>query len=216
MTRGQIILYVVLGSAFLATLPLVPYDLSFAPKILPILLLIWITNATGNFRGRWLLLFALVFSGTGDTILEFRFEGAFIAGLVSFLVAHLFYIRLMLIRQSRDVNRYLLAFPVYAAPALVAAWLWPHLGALRVPVALYVTVISTMLYFSLTRMPLGWWVVAGATSFVVSDAVLAVNKFYAPIPGARYTIMVTYYLAQLLLVYGFLRENRVTSGRPVH
>ncbi|MFZ5631074.1 MAG: lysoplasmalogenase [Spirochaetota bacterium] len=204
MNSRQVILYAVLCAGFMATLPFTPYDLSFLPKVLPILLLVWLVNAHANFRGRWLLLFALVCSGAGDVILEFRYGGAFIAGLVSFLVAHLFYIRLMLISPSREPNRYVFALPVFVPPALVAALLWPRLGPMQVPVVVYVAVISTMLYTSLTRVSLNGALVAGAAAFVVSDAVLAINKFYSTFAEARYIIMLTYYLAQLLLVRGFL------------
>lgn len=208
MKPRQIILYAVLCSAFIATLPLTPYDLSFLPKVLPILLLVWQANAHANFRGRWLLLLALVCSGAGDVILEFRYGGAFIAGLVAFLIAHLFYIRLMLVHPSREINRYVLALPAFVPPALVAGMLWPRLGALQLPVLAYVAVISAMLYTSLTRASFNGTLVAGAAAFVVSDAVLAINKFYAPFAEARYIIMATYYLAQLLLVRGFLAEDR--------
>ena len=212
MNHRQMILYAVLCAVFIVTLPFKPYDLSFLPKVLPILLLVWLVNAHANFRGRWLLLFALVCSGAGDVILEFRYGGAFMAGLVSFLVAHLFYIRLMVLTPSRELNRYIITLPVLVPPALVAWLLWPRLGALQVPVLVYVTVISTMLYTALTRVSFNRTLVAGAAAFVVSDAVLAINKFYAPFGAAPYTIMVTYYLAQLLLVRGFLAEARGTRA----
>lgn len=213
MTPLQTILYAVLCAGFIVSLPFSPYRLSFVPKVLPILLLVWLVIAHTPFRGRPLLLAALVFSGAGDVVLEFRFNGAFIAGLISFLVAHLFYIRLMLLAASRELARYFVALPVYIPPALVAALLWPRLGALQIPVLGYVVVISTMLYTSLTRVPCNGMLVAGAAAFVVSDAVLAINKFYTPFAQARYIIMVTYYLAQLLLVRGFL--NGKSHFQPI-
>ena len=36
----------------------------------------------------------------------------------------------------------------------------------------------------------------GALSFIVSDSILAVNKFVVPIPLAKPLVMVTYYLGQ--------------------
>lgn len=207
MTQKQAGIFALLAAAFIATLPFVPYDLSFLPKVLPIIYLLWVVNGFTNFRGRWLLLFALVFSGAGDVILEFRYGGAFIAGLVSFLTAHLFYIRLLVLDLTGDSRRYFLSFPALVPPAIMAVMLWPYLGALQVPVLVYVAVISAMLYAALNRREVNLLLMAGAASFVVSDAVLAVNKFHTPFAAARYVIMGTYYLAQILLVAGFLREH---------
>ncbi len=43
-----------------------------------------------------------------------------------------------------------------------------------------------------------------ATVFVASDAMLAVNRFVRPLPGARVLIMVTYHVGQALMAVGVL------------
>ena len=200
-------LYAILALAFIATLPYSPYEGSFALKVFPILLLFGAVVASAPFRGKWLLVAAVVFSGAGDVILDLTFQGNFIAGLVSFLTAHIFYVALFLKGAAVRRNMILPTVLAVAFPAAMAAFLWPHLGQMQLPVAVYIGVISSMLVTSLHRSRLNFTVIAGAIAFVISDSVLALNKFYSPFPWARYAIMATYYLAQYLIVTGVLQEQ---------
>ena len=45
------------------------------------------------------------------------------------------------------------------------------------------------------------WVGAAACIFMLSDALIAVNKFLTPVPLASFWILMTYYAAQLLIVH---------------
>ena len=200
-------LYAILALAFIATLPYSPYEGSFALKVFPILLLFGAVVASAPFRGKWLLVAAVVFSGAGDVILDLTFQGNFIAGLVSFLTAHIFYVALFLKGAAVRRNMILPTVLAVAFPAAMAAFLWPHLGQMQLPVAVYIGVISSMLVTSLHRSRLNFTVIAGAIAFVISDSVLALNKFYSPFPWARYAIMATYYLAQYAIVTGVLQEQ---------
>ncbi len=200
-------LYAILALAFIATLPYSPYEGSFALKVFPILLLFGAVVASAPFRGKWLLVAAVVFSGAGDVILDLTFQGNFIAGLVSFLTAHIFYVALFLKGAAVRRNMILPTVLAVAFPAAMAAFLWPHLGQMQLPVAVYIGVISSMLVTSLHRSRLNFTVIAGAIAFVISDSVLALNKFYSPFPWARYAIMATYYLGQYLIVTGVLQEQ---------
>ena len=90
--------------------------------------------------------------------------------------------------------------------------LMPHLGDLEIPVSIYATVISIMLLFAFNGLlvwerPGNLLVFLGAFFFVVSDSILAVNKFYTPIPKSSFFIMITYLLAQYLIVLGILKLN---------
>ena len=52
-----------------------------------------------------------------------------------------------------------------------------------------------------TGVPL---VALGASVFVVSDAVLSIDRFVRPIPHARLILMITYHVGQALIVAGVL------------
>lgn len=201
------LVYLVFAGGFIASLAVAPYTGSFALKVIPIILLLLTVVLTRAFRGRLVLAAAIVFSAGGDVILDLNFPGAFIAGLVSFLIAHLWYIGLFKMDVSFGQIRWLYTLPAIVYPAAMAVFLWPHLGALKIPVAVYVTVIATMLVLALNRRGAGGMVICGAVFFVISDSILALNKFYLPHPAARYAIMATYYLAQYLIVNGILKEK---------
>lgn len=176
-------------------------------KALPILLLLVITLRSAPFRGRLGLAAAVFFSGCGDVILDLNFKGAFIAGLASFLTAHVCYVIVFALHLEFQKKLLLVSLAGIAFPAAMAAFLWPHLGELKLPVAVYVTAIASMFLTSVNRSNINSSVISGAMFFVISDSVLALNKFYAPIPAARYAIMATYYLAQYLIVTGLVDEQ---------
>lgn len=58
----------------------------------------------------------------------------------------------------------------------------------------------------------------GAVLFVISDLVLAVNKFCQPVAGERYIIMTTYYAAQFFIALSvvnsmLLSPSATTNGQ---
>ena len=91
--------------------------------------------------------------------------------------------------------------------------LFPHLGPLKLPVIGYALVIGTMLAAAIkawshwSQTP-AQWVLIGAGSFVLSDSILAFNKFYTPLPVAALLIMSTYLFAQYALVRGVMGLER--------
>jgi len=91
--------------------------------------------------------------------------------------------------------------------------LLPTLGELKIPVGVYAVTISAMLvmafrvYFS-AKDPGKYLVLLGAVSFVVSDSLLAVNKFHFELQYASLLIMSTYLLAQFGITLGVLRMNK--------
>jgi uncharacterized membrane protein YhhN len=127
----------------------------------------------------------------------------FVAGLASFLVAHLAYLYAFAGgRPAASAPGLLVVVAVVAG--VVLALLWPGLGRLRVPVLFYVGVIALMAWSALAR---GWELrtaaallgAAGAALFMASDALLALDRFRAPIRGAQALIMTTYVAAQWLI-----------------
>jgi uncharacterized membrane protein YhhN len=55
--------------------------------------------------------------------------------------------------------------------------------------------------------------VLGALLFVISDSLLAINKFYQDIPLAGVLIMLTYGLAQLFIMEGAISYIRSATKR---
>ena len=176
--------------------------------LLPLIAAVFIST---NFKNKIILLGALVFSWIGDTLLLFVFKDAiyFILGLVAFLTAHIFYIILFSkeLKQAKGKLKLkktgVIVIAIYLSALLLV--LIPHLGGLTVPVIIYAIVISTMLYMAYLLSfywpkPASIYLLTGAASFILSDSILAFNKFYQPIPISGLLIMATYLYAQWALV----------------
>jgi uncharacterized membrane protein YhhN len=161
-----------------------------------------------------LLLAALVFSLVGDVFLIF--DGYFIAGLASFLVAHVCYIALFRQDVPWFPRRAVLAGTL-AAGALMYAFLFPHLGAvLKAAVAAYTLVIALMAAQAIGRALVvrdkaAYGVAAGAVLFMLSDALLAVNRFAMPLPLAQFWVLGTYYAAQVLIARNVVMVRPATA-----
>lgn len=152
---------------------------------------------------QWAIAAGLVLSTAGDVFLMLP-RDRFVAGLASFLLAHLCYLRAFSIEVPFGAGL-LLWLPFFVAGGMVVALVWPGLKpALRGPVVVYVIVIAAM-----AGQATGRWYAAGsavalaaavgAGLFVVSDAVLAIDRFRWPFRAARAVTLSTYWAAQLLI-----------------
>lgn len=165
-------------------------------------------------QGPWLLVAGLALGAAGDAFLARDGERPFLAGLASFLAAHLAYAALftaigaglgLLVGEP-----WRLALVVVAAVAALVLLrrLLPAVGAaLRVPVSAYVAAILAMTIAAATVAdPL---VAAGAALFVASDAILAVRTFLLPEGSPHHrragpAVWVLYFLAQVTITLGVL------------
>jgi len=186
-----------------ALIPLLGFGVYFHPK----------------FLSRRILLNALIFSWIGDVILIFAdiAEIYFILGLVSFLIAHITYCVLF---NKQIIGEIQINKVLFGLGSLVIAFyltaiilvLMPNLGDLKIPVIVYAAVISTMLLFAFNgyliwKKPGALYIFLGAITFVISDSILAFDKFHAPIEKSSFFIMLTYLVAQYLIVVGIIRLN---------
>jgi uncharacterized membrane protein YhhN len=195
------------------------FDWYMKPILLPILLAA--VAVSENFTTKKILLTALTFSWIGDIILLFVDKGElyFIFGLVAFLLSHLVYIFLFSKQQNTRINEkkeifWLGILAILAYFFIMIDTLFPKLGDLKIPVIVYAVVITTMLFFAFKgslkwATPANNYILIGAIVFVSSDSILAFNKFYAPITHASFFIMVTYCMAQYLIVKGILKLNEI-------
>jgi uncharacterized membrane protein YhhN len=153
---------------------------------------------------RWVLA-GLLLSLCGDVALMWPDRG-FLIGLVSFLFAHLAYLRAF----TRDGVRFAarpLPFVFYGALAALILWqLWPGVPpGLRVPVLAYVACLASMAAQAAAlglhsrgtpRQSAGMVLALGGALFLASDTLLATNRFAAPLPMASLWILSSYWLAQ--------------------
>lgn len=185
------------------------------PMLIPFL--ISIVAISDKFSTQKTLLFALFFSWIGDVLLLFSDKHSlfFIFGLVAFLIAHLIYI--FLFQKQNKINNskiYLRFIPIVVIYLLgILSILWSSLNEMKIPVTIYAFVISTMLLMSIKsyfewKKPANLLVLIGAVLFVVSDSILAINKFYTSLPISSFLIMSTYLGAQYYICKAILKLHK--------
>lgn len=163
---------------------------------------------------------ALACCWVGDVLLMFQQDELFfIGGLVAFLLGHILYV--ICFRQMRFKNetggllntqKIRFAFPIILAGTGLVTILFPHLGDLKIPVTVYAVVLTIMvlqalLRFGFTSKRSFTLIFVGALFFMISDSLLAINKFMQPLPLASLGIMATYMVAQFLIVEGAVAHS---------
>ncbi len=159
----------------------------------------------------------LAFSLVGDVLLMLP-PGAFMSGLAAFLVAHILYI--LGFSQGLTFPGWSFLYPI-AILAAADFFIYRRLRRavisrprgrwMRFPMHLYQIIISLMVVTALmTLWRVDWprtgaWLASlGALSFLVSDTILANNRFVNPIPGGRLLVIISYHVGQAALISGVL------------
>jgi uncharacterized membrane protein YhhN len=184
--------------------PAVLAALTLAAAVLP-------ADHTDLLHRKWWFVAALACSLLGDVLLMVP-RDLFVPGLSAFLVGHVLFIVGLLQPPSppghppfafSTEGLVVAAVLVAAAAAVPAFWIFRSLvrdghRELLVPVAVYLVAIGTMAVLACNvGVPAA---AGGALFFVVSDTVLAINRFVRPLRNGDVTVHVTYHLAQALLV----------------
>jgi alkenylglycerophosphocholine/alkenylglycerophosphoethanolamine hydrolase len=184
----------------------------------------------------------LLASALGDLLLDLcelpsLKEAAFIAGLASFLLAHVCYAAGFFLTTPNPVSP-LVAVACVVPTTFIVSQLSPHIlnseehRPLFAPVCVYIVVICVMWYFSLVRsLPSTskqafWLTAGGATAFLLSDTILAFDRFTPVLRDSgmwflgrpKLLVMVTYYTAQCCIAAGAYleREGRQRSKSKSH
>jgi len=170
-----------------------------------IFVLAWRAQPAQSPRYRRRILAGIACSLLGDVFLMLPGD-LFVPGLVAFLCGHLCFIAAFL-GDSRFGARPLLLLACLGYGAMNLYLLWDAIGApLRVPVIVYVLVLACMGGQALVRArlfaqrgdaqaPAARLAAAGALMFLLSDSLLAWNRFHGAIPWSSLWVLSAYYLA---------------------
>jgi len=186
-------------------------NLIFKPLLAGSLLVYLLVSRENKRPASGFAMLGLFLSWIGDCLLIFqeRNQLFFIGGLLSFLIAHIFYIAYYIRSSSAQAEKKLpgkgvCLFLIMCYGIGFGFLLNDHLGPLKVPVFAYASVLVLMNCFALLRFGKVdrrsfQLAMAGALLFAVSDGLLAVNKFVTTLPHAGLWIMSTYAAAQYLI-----------------
>lgn len=172
------------------------------PLTTVLLLLAAVSAPEGLWRAPFLV--GLGLSLVGDVALLGQGDRAFLVGLGAFLLAHLAFIAGFL-RGVPPGWPPLWTLGLVAFAILITRHLWPGVGALRLPVLVYSAVLLAMALAAACAHhsdpnPATRWALAGALCFVLSDTLLASDRFRGPHRGAQPLLLALYWLALGCLV----------------
>jgi len=174
----------------------------FKPLTTVLILGIVLASALPNISGyAALVLTAMVFCLAGDIFLMLS-EDWFVAGLSSFLVGHLFLVAAFVLGGLRLTWWFALLFCLLAITMYRV--LSPYLGSMKLPVVIYLVVISVMAWlaweaFVSNRDASHLLAAVGATLFMISDSALALNRFRSKFRSADLVVLGTYWVSLWLI-----------------
>lgn len=155
-----------------------------------------------------LILTGLVFCMGGDVCLALPHKKAFLLGLVSFLVGHVFYGIAFFTVARTSPGTWVGTAIVLAFGTLVFLRFRPHLGSMIAPVLAYIIVISVMVVGACTVLvdprlagPGRRMVFAGALLFYLSDLFVARHRFVRKAFFNRLVGLPLYYAGQFTLAF---------------
>jgi uncharacterized membrane protein YhhN len=188
------------------------------------LIVIWLaifliisTSLKGRFHKR--ILTGLVFSIIGDLIplLGNSNEDYFSYSLLAFLLCHLFYIRAFYLdfKSAPELDKAGARVAIISCAILSTVFFFvlrPYLGSMRVPILAYILMISFMFMMAAFRnlrvnKASFYLVLVGAACFMFSDALLSYNRFVFNFSGSHFLILITYMVAQYLIVLGSVERQ---------
>ena len=174
-----------------------------------ILPLLWLTLCA-LCRKQWTLAAALFFSFMGDVM---GWQHELIPQIGFFALAHITYIIILYILMPpkttwpKSIKMLLLALVVMVY-AIAMLWIFPKVeeGFIAYGIAVYAVLLLGMCYAAMQHK--NTCLILGAILFVISDFVLGIHLFVERIPHSTLSIMIPYYLGQLLLFIGIQKVRR--------
>ncbi|MHA1821392.1 MAG: lysoplasmalogenase [Promethearchaeota archaeon] len=192
----------------------------FKPMLMPVIAIFYVgymgIYKSGLNQYASIFIIGLVFGFLGDIFLiESSSKKRFMMGLVAFLVGHLLYLITYILilsdisKTTHTINPLYLVF--YVPMVLLLIFMIPKvvksMGDMKIPGAVYAIVISFMhivstifILYGITPFSFLLW--SGSLSFLVSDFILAWNKFKSPIKLYKLWNMSTYVFGQYLMTLG--------------
>ena len=186
---------------------------NFAKPMLMITLFWYYYSNTKQLNKYFVL--GLFFSFLGDLFLLGTGEVYFIFGLLFFLIAHVFYIIMVLrLIPARKPKDFIMAgVPFLLLFLVLMNVLFAGLGSMKIPVIIYAMTISffgivSLLLYLQSKTKISLLLLVGVLIFISSDTILALNLFYKTQLFYPLLIMMTYVLAQYLICRFVLKLNQ--------
>lgn len=188
-----------------------PSSLEVLIKIMPLLILLALVLSTKRSTYKKWLLLGLFFCMLGDAAIGFYF----LAGLVLFLIGHIFYIIAFSKIRMKKPPTFIIALLLLYGAAMLTLFITTVVSSndylLAIAVTCYIAAILTMGLAAFATPIRALHI--GALFFIVSDSVLAFNLFIIDVPFEHEIVMLTYYIAQLSFTYSIFTLHNYSEYR---
>ncbi len=213
--------YFLFGILFILTTLLGSDTLAFLLKslIIPSLIIFFLTGKSKptNSEDKFIIA-ALIFSWLGDILLQYKNGGDlfFLFGLIAFLITHIFY-TIVFFGTSGEFtflkSKKLLILIIILYGSLTIYTLLPGLGSMQIPVTIYGIIITGMVIAALSRFgkvndESYLLEFLGALLFLISDSLIAFNKFKQAFPFSGVLIIGTYMAGQFMIILGIIKQYK--------
>jgi uncharacterized membrane protein YhhN len=160
---------------------------------------------------------ALIFALTGDLLLAFGTNEAFLLGMAAFAVMQILYISIFLKGYAKPRG-----WRLYVSIALLLIYLGFVLGfgsnfkELFIPVTVYGALLTTMTITAVNIRNRSISPISiGALFFLLSDVLIGIDKFIVALPMEHFLVITTYSIAQYLIAFGLVESFRVANERAI-
>lgn len=170
-----------------------------------------------------LVQFGLFFSWIGDIALMFdeKFEILFVVGLAAFLIAHIGYASAFLLNIPKDEQHDIIAGIKLMSPFVLATGLFFYFIVDGIPDKLFLPVLAYTIVITVMGVTSAWrkghvkpatysWILIGAILFILSDMVIAVNKFVVDFDYDAILNMTLYLTGQFMITVGAIYQIEKT------
>jgi uncharacterized membrane protein YhhN len=164
------------------------------------------------------LLAALFFHSLGDIVLAHPYQDLLMYSIGPFLLGHIFYIFTFkydlpayhALKQNLSRAKKILIVAAFIYTSIMASILIPPLldTHLVYPIIVYMLVVGTMVVLSTLPQYRSPWMTLGCWMYIISDSLIAINKFYTPLPPfINACSWPLYYIGQILISLGLMKEK---------
>ena len=193
------------------------------PFMMPLLGLLYLRETKEKKTSRKaLVIAALAFSLGGDILLLFWWN-TLIFGLFSFLVTHLIYICIFATGKLKEMMTFpklmgALSVILYGEVLYLILYFSPGMAPfMRIPVLIYASAFTIGIIAAISRyrkvnMSSFWILMLGAVLFLISDSIIAINKFIQPYHWSFLFILSFYFTGQFFIILGLIKEKNTKTA----
>jgi uncharacterized membrane protein YhhN len=203
-------------------------EIRFFSKLMLVPTLVLILGLFKGFsfqKQSWLPWLGLLGAFAGDWLLALSGEIYFLMGMLGFMTTHVcnsfYFLQLQAIQPGKLKPALMASGVLIIICTIVIFQIKDQLGTMLIPIIAYMGIISLMAILAanlaasetLESIALKYFI-PGAICFVISDGLLALNKFLWHRHDLDIPVMITYGLAILLLTLGFINTEWWTKKIP--